>query len=221
MLFHLFDLDLLVDLLLSKDGGGSHFARQHEGQLLGDGRHRAVWPLQRDPFRPHRRPGRSAPGQHGRSQCPGGLEPGLHPVQPVRPRVWTRLHPPPDTLFTFPISIRQTLRGNTGCFKISKSQLKLVVIIQSWPPTSQLGARLLLDLCDFTSLTLHPCPLCQRVWDGAEASAQEEHRHWHGSGAPGVRPAEQDVQLWHRPLRPILWSHSEGDISSSVTDCCC
>lgn len=47
--------------------------------------------LQRDPLRPHRRPGRSAPGEHGRSQRPGDLEPGLHPVQPVRRSVLTCL----------------------------------------------------------------------------------------------------------------------------------
>lgn len=152
MLLRLFNLHLLVDLLLSKGGGGSHFAWQHEGQLLGDGRHGAMRPLQRDPLRPHRRPRRSAPGQHGRSQCPGDLEPGLYPVQPVR--VWTCFHPPSDTLFNI-LAHCQYWSGKSwgkkqAAFNISNNLLKLINIIWSWPPKSQLGAHRL----PWTLLTL-------------------------------------------------------------------
>jgi alanyl-tRNA synthetase len=57
--------------------------RQQEGQLLGDGRHRAVRPVQRDPHRPDA--GRSGGGQlvnAGDRPRHRDLEPGLHPVQP-------------------------------------------------------------------------------------------------------------------------------------------
>ena len=48
---------------------GARPARQRQGQLLGDGRHRAVRAVHGDPLRPHRRPRRERPRQHGRPNC--------------------------------------------------------------------------------------------------------------------------------------------------------
>ena len=56
--------------------------RQREGQLLGDGRHRALRAVLGDPLRPHRRPRRREPGEHGRPRRARGVEPGVHAVQP-------------------------------------------------------------------------------------------------------------------------------------------
>lgn len=58
-----------------------------EGELLGDGGHRSLWALHRDPLRPRGGPRRHRPGQHRQSRPGGDLEPGLHPVQQVS--VWT------------------------------------------------------------------------------------------------------------------------------------
>ena len=57
-------------------------SRQHEGQLLGDGRDGSMRTLHRDPLRPDRRTQRGEPRELGRSRRPRDLEPRVHPVQP-------------------------------------------------------------------------------------------------------------------------------------------
>ena len=63
---------------------GAHPAPRRQGQLLADGRHRPVRPVQRDPHRP--RPGvrarRRPAARPGRRPVHGVLEPGVHAVQP-------------------------------------------------------------------------------------------------------------------------------------------
>lgn len=58
---------------------GARAAVWVQGQLLGDGRCGPLRPLLGDPLRPHRRPRRGAPRQHGRPQRAGDLEHRLYP----------------------------------------------------------------------------------------------------------------------------------------------
>ena len=66
--------------------------RQQEGQLLGDGRHRPVRALHRDPLSTARRT-RPAASSSTRARDRGhrDLEPGVHPVQPQRGQSLTPL----------------------------------------------------------------------------------------------------------------------------------
>ena len=63
----------------------AHPPRQQEGQLLGDGRHRPVRPVHRDPHRPHARTRPAAKLVNaGTRRGHRDLEPRVHPVQPQR-----------------------------------------------------------------------------------------------------------------------------------------
>ena len=66
---------------------GAHPPLRREGQLLGDGRDRALRPVQRDLRRPRAgRAGGAVGGGHGERPLPRDLEPGLHAVRPRRRR---------------------------------------------------------------------------------------------------------------------------------------
>ena len=79
-------------LLAPVSPGRPHPDGQQARQLLGNGRHRSLRPLQRDPHRPARRRGaRRHPGgtdgQPGPSPGHRNLEPGVHAVQPQGQRI--------------------------------------------------------------------------------------------------------------------------------------
>ncbi|GIW74259.1 MAG: hypothetical protein KatS3mg103_0781 [Phycisphaerales bacterium] len=66
-----------------------------KAQLLGDGRHRAVRPVQRDPLRPPGRSRRQRAGQRRRSQRDRAVEPGVHPVRSPGGRLASSAAGPP------------------------------------------------------------------------------------------------------------------------------
>ena len=77
----------------------AHRALRQEGQLLGDGRHRSLRSVQRDP---HRSPARPAAGALGRRQRVRALlrvlEPGVHAVRAPSPAAsWCRCRIPRST----------------------------------------------------------------------------------------------------------------------------
>ena len=71
-------------LLCVEAARGARDAVRHGGQLLADGRRRAVRAVFRDPLRPDRRAQRLAPRQPRRAGRAGDLESRLHAVQHVR-----------------------------------------------------------------------------------------------------------------------------------------
>eukprot|EP00166_Cyanidium_caldarium_P001179 ctg_16.g3 len=158
-------------------------AVRREGQLLGDGRDRALRAVHRNSLRPSGRArqcgGRSA-GECGRSVSDGGLERGAHPVQPRAGRLFTAAARAPHRLQLRHRRVRATI-----CCHPVRDRLQCTVR-RARRPRRRRGRRHGLS----RGGRPHPHPVvCHRRWRGALQRRTRLRAAAYSTAGAAVRPA--------------------------------